>query len=922
MKYKLLLIIGLAVLLTAISLPAFSQTNPEAAIQTITIDPNENSLQTTTLIEAPFAFNAVVPSWIADGDVPDIHIRTSKDGQVWTEWHHVQRHEDWTLPEDTETIGDMTVVADVDGTHRFLDYEIHSENGAELSSISFTFIDTIEGPTAEEMLIQQQVIDARQPTFVTDAYPRPTVVSRDVWCIYDTCDYTSGLDYEPATHMIVHHTVSGNSSANWAATVRAIYLYHRDTRGWGDIGYNYLIDRTGMVYEGHMSEDFLDLDVIGIHAADANAGGMGTALIGTFTNAEENYDPGSGVIIEVPPAAMLNALADLFAWKADQRGIEIYDASRMVNMSWGLPHIMGHRDVYGGTNTVCPGGSSQELLPWLREEVANRMGQVSPYTFVSEESSAFTKSNTNWYESGRGCGWQGRAYYTWTTTNPAESTNWGEWQIQAPVSGVYEIQVYAPYCDTNNSETGGATYDINNGTTTRTAVVSHQENVGVWMTLGAYELAQGDNTLRLTDLTTTDDGVGIWFDDVRFKPATDVNIINVSPANDSWSTQQTIDFEWEIDYPTLVQTVTLEIAANETFTDVVENMSWTTAVTTTTHTFAQDYSSLYWRVSANTGGATSFSTPTRFGIDTTPPDSSVISLTHHAYTSTFDVTWAGSDATSGIASYDIDYKAESDSAWTRWLTNTINISDSITLPNANELIWFRSQATDQVGNIEAENSGDVRSDQATVIFNPSAQNSSPIGIWTNNPTVLFDWMLTEMDDVNNSTIEVATDETFNTIIISEQTNNANSQHEFALAADDGDLYWRVHVEFTPPLPSLTSTVTSEPSWFGLDTTPPTSTVTAVYTLTNNLYMITTIGADAHSGISQVNLEYQADGELEWIPWLNGAIFTPPDPDQVYNFRTQASDIVGNQEPAHATPDMNTSQAKPIPHAIMLPFIKK
>ncbi|MCZ7667109.1 MAG: hypothetical protein M5U34_07755 [Chloroflexi bacterium] len=27
---------------------------------------------------------------------------------------------------------------------------------------------------------------------------------------------------------------------------------------------------------------------------------------------------------------------------------------------------MGHRDVYGGMNTICPGGSMQDLLPWLR----------------------------------------------------------------------------------------------------------------------------------------------------------------------------------------------------------------------------------------------------------------------------------------------------------------------------------------------------------------------------------------------------------------------------------------------------------------------------------------------------------------------------------------------------------------------------
>jgi hypothetical protein len=924
MKYKLLFIVGLTVLLTsalsiaeaAVSMPAFTQSEPKATIETITFNLNENQLQANTAIEAPFGFNAVVPSWPAESESVEIHVRTSKDGQLWGDWVPIQAHDDWNLPEDTETTGDMIVVPEADGLHHFFQYEIHSDDGNKLAELSFTFIDTTEGPTTAEMLNQQQQLDAQNLTAVTDGFPRPAVVSRAVWCIYDTCDDTTDLTYSPATHFIVHHTVSSNDSPSWASTVRAIYIYHRDNLEWGDIGYNYLVDRNGVIYEGHMNEDFLNLDVVGIHAGAANTGSMGTALLGTFTTADEY--PVSGV----PPYAMLNALANLFAWKADQRDIQIYDASRTATMSWGLPHIMGHRDVYGGTNTLCPGGNTQDLLPWLREEVSTRIGQVSPYTFVSEESSAFTKANVGWFTTERGCGWQGHAYYTWTTTEAADSVNWGEWQINAPESGLYEIQVYAPYCDTNNSETAGATYEIDNGTIIKTAVANHEENVGLWMSLGAYELAAGNNTLRLTDLTTTDSGVGIWFDDIRFKPATDITVTNVAPVNNTWLTNQTVDFEWTIDNPTLVQTVTLEIATNEAFTNVVTSQAWETAVTTTQYTVTQDYPTLYWRVSANTGGATSLSTPTRFGIDSIAPESSVISLTHYAYTNTFDVTWTGSDATSGIDSYNIDYKAESDAAWTRWLTNTTAISSSITLSQTNDLILFRSQAIDQAGNVEAENDGDMRSDQGTIIFNPSVQNNSPLDGWTNNATVLFDWALTEIDEVTNSTIEVATDETFSNIIISEQTNHADSQHEFALTADDGDLYWRVKVAFTPPLPSLTSTVTSEPSWFGLDTTPPTSTVTAVYTLTNNLYLITTNGIDAHSGLSQINLEYQAEGSSDWIQWTGGTVFTPPNPELVYYFRTQALDVAGNLEPPHQTPDMNTSQAKPIPHAIMLPVITK
>ncbi|MCZ7667108.1 MAG: N-acetylmuramoyl-L-alanine amidase [Chloroflexi bacterium] len=232
----------------------------------------------------------------------------------------------------------MILVPAADNTHRFIQFQVHMDADAtQLSALSFTFIDSTDGPTTAEMLAQQEALDAQQPPAITDSYPRPAVISRAVWCIYDTCDDTEDLVYEPATHLIVHHTVSSNDNTNWASAVRAIYLYHRDTQEWGDIGYNYLIDRSGVIYEGHMNEDYQNLDVVGIHAGAANTGSMGAALLGTFTSAEDEYDLGGGFIIATPPAAMLQALANLFAWKADQRGIDVYDAGRLPNTGWGCP---------------------------------------------------------------------------------------------------------------------------------------------------------------------------------------------------------------------------------------------------------------------------------------------------------------------------------------------------------------------------------------------------------------------------------------------------------------------------------------------------------------------------------------------------------------------------------------------------------
>ncbi|MCA9872439.1 MAG: N-acetylmuramoyl-L-alanine amidase [Anaerolineales bacterium] len=907
------------------------------------LEPSGDSLQisggaltavyTSPPISAPFAFNALVPAWTAvlpEGASLDLQVRTAATEGAWSDWLDSPASEDWTLPEDERITGDMVAVPEADGTHQFVQVRVTLSRdsldiSAGLQDLRLTFIDSTDGPTIAEMQAQQAELDgSREETAVAAGYPRPAVISRAVWCIYDTCSDTSDLYYEPVTHLIVHHTVTDNGYADAASIVRAIYLFHRDTQGWGDIGYNYLIDRNGVIFEGHMSEDYLNLDVVGIHASSANSGSMGTALIGTFTTPDEYQDWGT------PTTAMLNSLANLFAWKADQRGIEIYDASRAVNMAWGLPHIMGHRDVYGGTNTLCPGGNAHAYLPWLRTAVAQRIGQVSPFTFVSETSSAFTRSNAVWWEAPGGCGWQGHAYYTWSTTNPAASTHWGEWRFTPAQTAYYEIQVYAPYCDTNNSETQGARYEVRHDGITETAVVSHEANVGLWISLGAYHLTGGQTAvLRLTDLTTSDSGVGVWFDDIRYRLVTEADANNLSPANGRWATQRTVNLTWVVSAPPLVTGTTLEISTTPDFSNILVSKNWPTAVTSYSHTFGQDYPALYWRVRlSNTNGVTTTSPTAEFGLDSAPPMSSVSELRHHVLDGYFDVLWQGTDPVSGIDGYTVQYRAEGEASWTDLVTDTLATTAVFTPTNPATLYWFRSQAVDKAGNAEAPSGGDIRSDQATLIYNPQAQVVSPAsGAWLNHHDVTFSWQLSEIDNVQSSTVQVATDNAFAHLVAS-GTASGGATSLTVNVPQDGLFFWRVTVNFTPPLPGLTSSVTSAPGSFGLDTTPPVSAVTAVYTTTTGTgYVLVWQGQDNLSGAVSYTVDYRAAGAASWTPWLTAvnqtaALFTPPNPGQIYSFRSQARDRAGNLEAPHVTADISTDQAIPLPHAIMLPIIQR
>ena len=187
----------------------------------------------------------------------------------------------------------------------------------------------------------------------------------------------------PAQTMTVHHTATRNADPDPAATVRAIYRFHAVDRGWGDIGYNYLVDEKGRVYEGRWSgstsapcaggaggTDFAHDDadglVTGAHAAGYNSGNMGAALLGTFTT-----DPSSG---GEPAPEAVSALETLLAEFASRHGLDPRGTVTYVNPVTGASKsvrtLSAHRD---WTSTECPGERLYDKLPTIREAVATKM---------------------------------------------------------------------------------------------------------------------------------------------------------------------------------------------------------------------------------------------------------------------------------------------------------------------------------------------------------------------------------------------------------------------------------------------------------------------------------------------------------------------------------------------------------------------
>lgn len=192
-------------------------------------------------------------------------------------------------------------------------------------------------------------------------------------------------DYYPAQKLTVHHTATLNGDPNPAATVRAIYRYHAVDRGFGDIGYQYLIDEAGRVYEGRWSgtdpdpgHDAAGRAVTAAHVGGYNSGNVGAALLGTLTTQE-------------PSVAARSALESLLADLASRHGLDPMGSSTYTNpvngAKWSGPNIPGHRDWEA---TECPGGALYVILPAIRSNVAALMSSTTTTTTTTTPTTTTT----------------------------------------------------------------------------------------------------------------------------------------------------------------------------------------------------------------------------------------------------------------------------------------------------------------------------------------------------------------------------------------------------------------------------------------------------------------------------------------------------------------------------------------------------
>ena len=330
-----------------------------------------------------FTLAGVICSPPREAGPVDVLLRTSEDGQVWSRWYTV------ALEHVAEEGGEEKAFTEPiwTGSGRYLQVSARQAGGAAAPPAILRDVRVVAINSTEDADRASAVVGVLRRAAATVAglqftqtaaamTTKPQIVTRSEWGANES--WRSGSpDYASVKMAFVHHTDSGNdyTAAEAPAIMRAIYAYHTKSLHWSDVGYNFLIDRYGTIYEGRYGG--MARGVIGAQVLGFNTGSTGISVIGTFTSA-------------TPPSRAVVSLERLLEWKLDIHHVDPQGTGTLVcgygqKFATGqhvkFPAIAGHRDA---NFTDCPGGRLYVQLPEIRRVVA-RTGQPKIYGFIVED---------------------------------------------------------------------------------------------------------------------------------------------------------------------------------------------------------------------------------------------------------------------------------------------------------------------------------------------------------------------------------------------------------------------------------------------------------------------------------------------------------------------------------------------------------
>jgi hypothetical protein len=326
--------------------------------------------RTTGVLRAPRRFDLIGLRW-ARGSHAQAQVRARPRGGDWTEWATLHP------TGDHGPDGDAAVPAGTDPAFVGAADEFQLRLRGRPRALRARFVRAL--PTAAVARhvggrLRRRAAASRTTRRSQALATPPPMISRTEWGA-DSVPPRDDPVYGDVQLAFVHHTVTANEYApeDSAGIVLGICRYHRDSNRWNDIGYNFLVDKYGQVFEGRAGG--IDQPVVGAQAQGYNSHSTGVACLGTFSEIAQS-EPG------------MDALARLLGWKLSLHGVPVQGQITVTSAGGpanrypsGTPvvfeRISGHRD---GNNTSCPGEVLYGQLAELRTRATGYAGPISGLT--------------------------------------------------------------------------------------------------------------------------------------------------------------------------------------------------------------------------------------------------------------------------------------------------------------------------------------------------------------------------------------------------------------------------------------------------------------------------------------------------------------------------------------------------------------
>ncbi len=372
---------------------------------------SSGGVYTSSVVKTGFPSTHFGLHWSADalnaGQI-EFEVRTSSDGWSWSPWQRVSIEAEPEQNPRGEWFAALVWADDANYVQYRATFPEDTPDATALKSVTIT---ALAAAAPASNLLAARATPTPKPT--AGGTPQPThdageleppfgtgvLLAREDWGAPESYRFDAwGREiwsrmYVPTKKLIMHHTATLTNTnpqdplypypsytADQAVQdVRGIYYYHAITLGWGDIGYNAIIDRFGRVFEGRRGRDsgpnggreIISPDVVAGHALNCNEGAAGVSCLG-------NYDANQ---IGTNEQTLLSTLVEILAWWCRRYYIDPNGTSDFLEVNWvwrqGLPDICGHRDV---NFTACPGQYLYPYLPGLRTSVSDRVSSLAIIT--------------------------------------------------------------------------------------------------------------------------------------------------------------------------------------------------------------------------------------------------------------------------------------------------------------------------------------------------------------------------------------------------------------------------------------------------------------------------------------------------------------------------------------------------------------